>query len=779
MCAPALFGLGLRAAVAGGALDTVTVEARALPGANPDPDQLPGSVQSISAAQLARDGTDSLTQAMNARFGSVSVNDNLGDANQSDLRYRGFAASPVLGTPQGLALYQNGVRINEAFGDTANWDLIPQIAIRQVDLVSTNPVYGLNALGGAVAVGMNNGFDYQGHEIKLSGGSFRQRSAAAQWGVADEHFALYLAGTLLRAGGWRRLADDSLRQAYAAVTSRREHASVELSYTLDDYALAGQGSAPARELAISPYLGFTGPQLNANRLQFLTLNTAWQPRDGWMLQGLLYYRQYHQQVVNGNTTAYGACSAASGLTALCQPDGLTPLQGPDGLPLPDISQGGSLLLGENDSESITARSRGVSLQAIATGKLWGADNQFSVGAALDLARVGFLAGTELGVLNAQLLVGGPALTVNTPESSVFNATPVALLADNSSRGLYFSDALQFPSGLTLTASARQQQASIDLLDQRGSALNGRNRYAHFNPQLGAVLPLSAAIRLFANLARSTRTPTASEIECSDPLRPCLLPSQLAGDPPALRQVVADTIELGLRSRTPEHAARPAADRRSLAWNFGLFRSELNDDIYGVATAAGHGYFLNIGGTRRQGMECGLELEFGGWTLFGNYSYTDATFQTGLVLPSPWNPFRDTSGNIQVSRGDQLPGVPRQRFKTGVDYQPGTRWTLGATLLISSGQYYFGDEANRNAPLPGYGMVGVHGSLRLAPGFSAFATVSNLFDRRYATYGIYSDPTGAGAPGIPAGAVSNAPGIDNRFYTPAAPLAVQAGLRLSW
>ncbi len=106
----------------------------------------------------------------------MNINDTLADPFQPDILYRGFEASPVLGTPQGLAVYQSGVRINEAFGDTVNWDLIPDIAIKRVDIVSSSPLYGLNALGGAMAVTMKNGFTFEGADGQLSGGSFNQRT---------------------------------------------------------------------------------------------------------------------------------------------------------------------------------------------------------------------------------------------------------------------------------------------------------------------------------------------------------------------------------------------------------------------------------------------------------------------------------------------------------------------------------------------------------------------------------------------------------------------------
>src|ERR1700690_1678709 len=123
-----------------------------LPGAGIDADKIPTNIQTLDSSDLTRQGSPSLVNALSGQAGIVNVNDTLVDQFQPDILYRGFAASPVLGTPQGIAVYQNGVRVNEAFGDTVNWDLIPDIAIDRLDVMGTNPVFGLNALGGAVVV---------------------------------------------------------------------------------------------------------------------------------------------------------------------------------------------------------------------------------------------------------------------------------------------------------------------------------------------------------------------------------------------------------------------------------------------------------------------------------------------------------------------------------------------------------------------------------------------------------------------------------------------------
>ncbi|MGH7094092.1 MAG: TonB-dependent receptor plug domain-containing protein, partial [Stellaceae bacterium] len=293
-----------------------------LPGIGIDRDKVPANVESLTAGDLSREGQPSLINALSDQASSVSVNANLGDAFQPDILYRGFEASPVLGTPQGLAVYQNGVRINEAFGDTVNWDLIPDIAIEHVDIVSANPVYGLNALGGAAVVTMKNGFSYQGFEDELAAGSFGARSEAFQYGRRAGDFATYVAGRLYYDKGWRQFSPNRLHQLYADIGARNDRASLDLSFSGADNFLGGEGTTPEQSLAISRSLDFTTPQNNVNQLEFVTLNGSYRVTDTLSLQANAYRREFHQTVVNGDTTDYTAC-AGGGL--LCQSDGTTPL----------------------------------------------------------------------------------------------------------------------------------------------------------------------------------------------------------------------------------------------------------------------------------------------------------------------------------------------------------------------------------------------------------------------------------------------------------------------
>ncbi len=762
---------GPSASVGSQVLPTVVVQATALRGPEIDADKLPGNVQSLSTKDFVHVGASGLGQALDARLGSISITEALGDPFQPDIFYRGFEVSPVLGTPQGLAIYQNGVRINEAFGNTVNWDLFPDFAIEKVRLVSSSPVYGLNALGGAVSLTMKDAFSYQGGEAQLSGGSYGSRGAIVQYGVNNGTFGLYLGGKALNNTGWRQYSNDSLRQAYVALSARPERGSLDLSYTHADDDLHGQGATPVQTLAVNRSLLFTIPQENVNRLDFLTLDGSLKLAGGWSLNGLLYYRQYRQHVTNGNTSNFTACTTQARAGILCQSDGLAPLTDTGGALIPDISQGGALPVGQNNTETINAYGRGASLQVNNGQSILDHANVLSIGATLDYAELNFYSDAELGPIIWPLLYSSVSLTVDTPEGGAFSATPVAIKGFDRTYAVYFTDTFDVTPVFSVTASARYNRSTIDVQDQRGTALSGSNSYDHLNPAIGGAYKISPELTVYGGFAQNTRTPTASEIECSNPSAPCLLPSSLSGDPPTLKQVIARTYELGLRGRS-------SIGSGAVSWNLSAFRANVSDDIFAITTSLSSGFFSNIGGTRRQGVELGLNYKSSAWTAYFNYSYVQATFRSSLLLPSPSNPFADANGDIQVLPGDKLPGIPQHRIKAGVDYEVLPNWTVGASVKFLSDSYFVGDESNQNAPLPSHHIFGLQSSYQIAHWIGVFAHVDNLFNTKYATYGIFSDPTGIGAPGIPANAVTNGPGVDNRFIAPAYPFAIYAGVRIT-
>ena len=192
-----------------------------------DQDKIPSNVQTVPASAFEYTKAPDLLQAMVQALPGVALSDQTGNQFQLDLNYRGYIASPVIGTPQGLAVYQNGVRINEVFGDIINWDLIPQNAISRLTLVPSNPVYGLNAIGGALSFEMKNGYTYQGVEGEANGGSYGRFVTSVQAGGQVGNLSGYITADAIDDAGWRNNSPSSVRRLYMDLA----HAAIRPNFT--------------------------------------------------------------------------------------------------------------------------------------------------------------------------------------------------------------------------------------------------------------------------------------------------------------------------------------------------------------------------------------------------------------------------------------------------------------------------------------------------------------------------------------------------------------------
>jgi outer membrane receptor for ferrienterochelin and colicin len=157
------------------ALEAPTVEiigTTPLPGIGVPINQVPANVQAATGAEIQKQKTLDLSEFLDNNLGSVTLNHGQNNPFQPDVNFRGLSASPLLGTPQGLSVFMDGVRINEPFGDVVNWDLVPQNAISTITLIpGSNPVFGLNTLGAALSVNTKSGFQYPGASASIYGGS--------------------------------------------------------------------------------------------------------------------------------------------------------------------------------------------------------------------------------------------------------------------------------------------------------------------------------------------------------------------------------------------------------------------------------------------------------------------------------------------------------------------------------------------------------------------------------------------------------------------------------
>ncbi len=297
-------------------------------GSGMDVDKVPAGINALGAAQIARTGSLNIADALQQQVPGVVVNEVSGNPFQPNVEFRGFVASPVSGTPQGLAVYQNGVRVNEAFGDTVNWDLIPTAAIRSVTVVTNNPAFGLNALGGAVNVLMKDGFNYKGAEIDTMGGSFGRIQSSAQWGKQIDNFAVYGALEGLHDSGFRNFSPSDIRRFYGDVGYRFEGNEFHVNMGVADNKFGASAAVPVELL--QQYWGatYTTPQTSNNRVGYLNFTGKVEPTPTWTIEAAAHVRAFEHNSVDANPTATRPCDADPTLLCFGAADPVTGVQPP-------------------------------------------------------------------------------------------------------------------------------------------------------------------------------------------------------------------------------------------------------------------------------------------------------------------------------------------------------------------------------------------------------------------------------------------------------------------
>jgi outer membrane receptor protein involved in Fe transport len=733
------------------------IGASPLIGSGIDRNTVPAETQVLNSNDLKREGTPNLVNSLNQQVGGVTLNAGSGNPFQPTFFYHGYAASPLQGTPQGLAVYVNGVRFNQPFGDTVDWDLIPNIAIDKVNIEGSNPVFGLNALGGSVNVQLKNGFTWQGFEGDVSGGSFGQVQGEFQYGLQAGDTSTYVAGTVLHQNGWRDLQTSNLQNIYGDIGWRGSGSELNLNLTGAHSVLNGPGTSPVQLLAVDPGAQFTAPNQITNQYGAVSLTGDFNLSDTTSIQAVTYYRYFIQRVTNGNAPNDTPCDEGSGF--LCFDGAVSTTFG--GAFIPDFLNGGPYA--ELDNQTTNTNAYGASVQVTNTSDVFGLKNHFVAGTSFDGAQTLFSATSYIGGLTGfDRIFVGPGVVIDEPGTN----SPVRVGIANATYGLYLADTLNLAPQLAVTLSGRFNAAQINLSDQNGGDLSGNHSYNHFNPAGGVTYRFAPWLTAYAGYAVANRAPTPAELSCAGPQNSCSLANFFVGDPD-LQQVVSHTVEAGIRG------AFEPFDGANLSYNLALFRSTLDNDIAFInSVTQGRAFFANIGETRRQGIDAGLQLKTDRWLAYINYAYINATYRSGFVESAGNNPAGDADGNLTIRPGNRLPGIPAHQVKLGVYYKATDKWTVGATAIAASSAYLFGDEANLTPPLPGYFTLNLSTSYQVTEHVQLFAWAENITNARYYTFGTFS-PTSSVF-------IAQAPGATNpRSYSPAAPVGGFGGVRVTF
>jgi outer membrane receptor protein involved in Fe transport len=712
-------------------------------------ERVPANVQSATAEDIDRAQSLDLTDFLHRDFGSVSINHAQSNPLQPDVYFRGFTASPLLGLSPGFTVYQNGVRINEPFGDTVNWDLIPLSALNSVQLLAgSNPVFGLNSLGGALSLEMKNGFNYAHTEAEVYGGSFQRLGGSVQLGGNNGTWGYYGDVDYFEEAGWRDFSDSDALRFFGSISHRGADSTLDLSVALAETDLIGNGASPVELLAIDRSQVFTHPDRTENSLAQVILQGTTRLSDRWRVAGNAYYRSIETDTFNGDGTIFQECDVDG--EELLVEDEFTDVNddgecssGEDADIEPVLDQNGEPIEAEIDGEVQNAinnigvreqESYGFSLQFGLHSGLGDGENDLTLGVAYNEGETTFDSDVEIAQLTENR---------GTTRTGIFAAEFVTGVdSDTSTASAYFSDTFTFSERAAVTLQGRYDITEIDLEDQTGESpeLNGSHEFKRFNPGIGFTFNPSGGLTLYASYNQSARAPTPVELACADEDAPCNLPNAFLADPP-LDEVVTTSAEAGVRGATTG----------GLRWNAGVFYALSEDDILFQATGgptANVGFFDNVSDTLRAGVELGVgqDLARVHWSI--QYSYIEATFEDDFVVNSPNHPIFEEDPDapqivneeaLAVSSGAHIPGIPDHQFNAGVDFEVSDRFLIGADMEYRSGVYLRGDEVNLLEKTGDYTVFNVRAEFRLNDWFSVFARVENVFDEDYETFGLLGEP----------------------------------------
>jgi iron complex outermembrane recepter protein len=776
-------------------------------------EQIAYHIQSAFSGDIASMQTLHLGDFLNRTMQSVSINDAQNNPLQPDVSYRGFTASPLLGLAQGLAVYQNGVRINEPLGDTVNWDLLPASAVQGLHLIGgANPLFGLNTLGGALSLDMKDGFTSPGHNLDLQTGSFGRAVVSAESGGSRNSLAWYGNVHYFDEDGWRDESPSDAANFYGSLGWRGTVSSLNINGQYGASDLTGNGAVPAELLQTDRDAIFTAPDITENSMYMVSMDGSHRFTNDIAISGNVFYRRNKTDSFNGDTSEFAVCrlGSADALLEGLEEDDLEELglddddvcdgQFADAASLESFLNNTAIDLGEepefniddlsdelsgtgvlsdsaiNNTSTRVQRSYGSDVQLAFTGDLFERPNQLIVGSAWFVGTSTFDSLLELADLDPET-----RSTAGLGTGTFVDEAATSIKTDTTTWSLYLTDTIGLGERLSLTVSGRFNRSRINLEDQSGERpeLNGKHTFNRLNPAVGLTYQFNQDLNFYGSYSESSRAPTPVELACNDHIFElaaanaaaagedpedvefeCRLPNAFLADPP-LEQVVAKSFELGVRGNVREVDA-----------HLGIFHTTNDDDIIFQTTGRATGLFANVDKTRRRGLESGFSGNWHNLDWFVAYSYVEATFEAPFEALSPNHPLAGDEGTVQVHPGDRMPGIPDHHLKIGGDYLFSERFGVGADLLYNSGQRMRGDESGQLEEISGYGVLNLRGHYRLNDHLVFYASVNNLLDTDYETFGLIGEePAEVEVPAFS--------GFTNpRFFGPGAPRAAFVGIKLS-
>jgi len=709
--------------------------------------KISGNVQSAEDEEINRHEALSLPDFMNRKMQSVNINDVQNNPYQPDITYRGFTASPVLGTPIGLSVYQDGVRVNEAFGDTVNWDLIPQIAISSMEMMpGSNPLFGLNTLGGALSVRTKSGNSHPGFNAQALGGSYGRQGYQAEYGGSSGKFDWYAAGNVFQDGGWRPFTTTAVNQGFGKLGWEDDKTDLDLSFTFAHNDMNGVGSTPQSMLQQNWGAIYTAPDDTQNTLYFVTLKGSHKLTDSLLLSGNVYDRYNNNYSLNSNTSN---CDTTQPVTLTSCTNGGN--SGPSTI-YPAYFQ----------ASRAKQNGTGVNLQLTSDYKIDNHENQLVVGGGFNASKTHFISAAQ----SATFTLSNFELAQEPLGDTLYGNT-VDITGENTYSSLFATDTFSVYDWMHINSAVNWTQAQVRTIDginapsDTANYLGNNVHFQRLNPSAGITFNPLDALKLdswmqdfttYFNYNEGFRAPTTVEMACANPNAPCSLPNGFVSDP-SLKPVVSHTLEAGLRGKF----------NQLLKWNAAVYQTINTNDILYLNAPGGSqnvGYFSNVGTTRRQGIELGLSglaLESLNWYI--SYGFVDATYQSNVQLNNAY-------GQESVVPGNKIPSIPQNTFKFGSEYEFFQNFFLGGDLQYTGNQFARGDDQNIYGQIPSYTLLNLNTRYVLTKNIELFAMGRNVLDNHYVSFGQMSQNIFSG-------------GNAAQFQGPGAPATGYAGVRIHW
>ena len=729
---------------AGSLSEVKVINTSPLPGIGIEKYKLPYEVQSVDSQTIQKSGSRTLSEFMNENLTGVNVNDIQGSPYQSDVTYRGMRASSTLGASQGLSVYMDGVRMNQPFGDVVNWDMFPEAAIDTVTLVpGSNPMYGLNTLGGALAFTTKSGLTTQGNELTTSYGSHRRlKLDITHGGKSSDGWHRFLAISAFDEDGWRDHSDGSLQNLFVKIGRTKEDTNWDVTYMFGNSKLRGNGLTPSTNYGELEDPSFTSTSTGLYEADRASVY-SW-PDQTINKAHVLSFNLQH--VLDANTelasTAYVKYGTQSRLGGDVEWEDLDI----DGT---DEAWG---VINRNSSKQVTV--------GLATNLTKIIDqHQITTGASLERSKMSYGATATEGCDISS------TREVSTSGCLDSELTTAGVTGTSTAFGTYLADTYKLSDKTFVTVAGRFNQTTVantltsyTVPGTAETPVSESFTYRKLNPSLGMTHQFGQ-LTLFGNWAQSNRAPTVMELGCADKEDGCILPTGLQADP-YLKQVVSQTIEAGMRWKN------------DLGYNlsFSAYRTINKDDIiFVLSSTSGEGYFDNFGETQYLGVDINANKSWGAWQLNTTYSYIQATYESSGELLGVDN------REMDITPGTRMAGIPLHKLKMHLDWSATEKWKLGTSMIASSSIVTQGNEdgnitegVSGNAKVKGYALFNLKTSYAVQKGFEVFGKIDNVFNRRYETYAmmaennLYSDEQTL-----------------SKFVAPGATRTYMAGLRLKF